>query len=271
MSLSRSSSLLRPFAFAAATALLAVGSANAQFTSADSTRMANVSTSESSSNDYMFTDSAEPAAPAPAPAGQYDNKGAGGSTRTGLMSRMAYEIGGGFNAPVGNDTPYITWGGNVTAGAGLHLNSRFAVLGEFQFLDNKLPGAFIAAGGGQTGNSHIIGLTLNPVIDFFPKWKNSAYVTVGGGYYHKSTNFDVQQCCDFYGYPVTVTANSFASNQGGVNGGIGFTHRMGGTYGESTTKLFAEVRYVYVNTPGINQNNGLGTTSLIPVTVGLRF
>src|SRR5665213_4599554 len=166
MSLSRSASLLRPFAFAAAAALLTVGAANAQFVSTDSAHTATVSSSDSSSNDYLFTDSAEPAAPSPAAAGQYDNKGTGGGARTGIMSRMAYEIGGGFNAPVGNDTPYITWGGNVTAGAGLHLNNRFAVLGEFQFLDNKLPGAFIAAGGGQTGNSHIIGLTLNPVIDF---------------------------------------------------------------------------------------------------------
>jgi hypothetical protein len=51
-----------------------------------------------------------------------------------------------------------------------------------------------------------------PVFNLFLKKTNSFYVTGGGGFYHKSTNFTVQQRCDFYGYPVNVTANSFTSN-----------------------------------------------------------
>ncbi len=42
-------------------------------------------------------------------------------------------------------------------------------------------------------------------------------------------------------------------------------------YGDGTSQLFAEARYLYVHTPPISQNNGLGTTELIPVTVGVRF
>src|ERR1700679_2806814 len=30
------------------------------------------------------------------------------------FSKFAFEAGGGFSAPIGNDTPYITWGGNFT-------------------------------------------------------------------------------------------------------------------------------------------------------------
>jgi len=187
------------------------------------------------------------------------------------LSYIAIEAGAGFNAPIGNDTPYITWGGNLTGGVGLHLGQRFTVLGEFQFMDNKLPGAFIAAGGGQGGNAHIVSLTVDPVIDLFPKWTNSAYITGGGGYYHKSTNFTVQQCCDFYGYPVNVTTNGFSSNQGGLNIGLGFTHRLGGVNGDGQMKLFGEARYVYIHTPLITENNGLGTTELIPVTFGVRW
>jgi hypothetical protein len=138
-------------------------------------------------------------------------------------------------------------------------------------MDDKLPGAFVAAGGGQLGNAHIISLTADPVIDLFPQWANSVYVTGGGGYYHKSTNFNVQECCDFYGYPVTVTANSITSNQGGFNLGLGFSHRLGGVNGDGQMKLFAEARYVYIHTPLITQTNGLGTTELIPVTFGVRF
>jgi hypothetical protein len=36
-------------------------------------------------------------------------------------------------------------------------------------------------------------------------------------------------------------------------------------------KLFGEARYVYIHTPLITENNGLGTTELIPVTFGVRW
>jgi hypothetical protein len=196
-------------------------------------------------------------------------EGNGGHHR--FYEGLAFEAGGGFNAPVGNDTPYITWGGNFTGGGGLKFNKRFSLLGEFQFMDNKLPGALVAAGGGQTGNAHIVSITADPVIDLFPKSSNSVYLTGGGGYYHKSTNFNIQECCDFFGYPVTVTANSFSSNQFGGNLGLGFSHRLGGINGDGQMKLFAEARYVYIRTPPITETNGLGTTELIPVTFGLRF
>jgi hypothetical protein len=138
-------------------------------------------------------------------------------------------------------------------------------------LDNKLPGAFVAAGGGQTGNSHIVSLTVDPVIDLFPKRVDSAYLTGGGGYYHKSTNFNVLGGYDFYGYPVFITANSFSSNQSGFNMGLGFTHRLGGVYGDGQMKLFVEARYIYIHTPPISEANGLGVTELIPATFGIRW
>jgi len=192
---------------------------------------------------------------------------------------IALEFGGGFNAPIGNDTssneggPFITWGGNLTAGAGLHFSQNVSLLGEFQFIDNKLPGAFIAeaGAGASNGNTHIIAITANPVVDLFPKSTNSVYLTGGGGYYHKSTNFSIQVCCDFYGYPVSINTNSFSSNQLGGSFGVGYTHRLGGSYGDSKMKLFAESRYLFLNTPRVGEVNGLGTTELIPVTVGVRW
>jgi hypothetical protein len=203
--------------------------------------------------------------------GSGGGSGQEGGGHHGRFGGLAFEAGAGFNAPIGNDTPYITWGGNFTGGAGLRFSKRFSLLGEFQYMDNKLPGALVAAGGGQMGNAHIISITADPVIDLFPKWANSIYVTGGGGYYHKSTNFNIQECCDFYGYPVTVTANSFSSNQLGGNFGLGFSHRLGGVYGDGTMKLFAEARYVFIKTPAITVTDGLGTTELIPVTLGVRW
>lgn len=220
----------------------------------------------SSSIDSAYSDpkSADPGGGAAA-GGQYDNSSGGGGRH------YAWVGGGGFNAPIGNDQKYITWGGNFTAGGGLHFSHGLALLGEFSFFADKLPGAFVAAGGGQTGTAHIIALTVDPIIDLFPKRTNSVYVVGGGGYYHKSTNFNVLGGYDFYGYPVFVTANSFSSNQLGVNFGFGLTHRLGGVYGDGQMKLFAEARYTWINTPKVGQPNGLGRTEIIPVTFGVRW
>jgi hypothetical protein len=256
-------------------AIFSASFASAQYVS--STTPNSLSTNESSSLQFVSDDGfgGVPALNAAVGALGFDGgRGAGQYERkTGVFSvnHLAFEAGAGFNAPIGNDTPYITWGGNFTGGGGLNFNKRLSLLGEFQFMDNKLPGAFVAAGGGQGGNAHIISLTADPVIDLFPSHVNSMYVTGGGGYYHKSTNFTVEECCDFEGYPVNVTANSFTSNQGGANIGLGLSHRVGGVYGDGKMKLFGEARYVYIHTPAIGQTNGLGTTELIPVTFGLRF
>jgi len=229
-----------------------------------------------------YSSSALPAELAAAPGAGGSGMAAGQSNSGGRhvpSHGLAFDLGGGFNAPIGNVTssneggPFITWGANFTAGAGLRFSRNFSLLGEFQFLDNKLPGAFIAeAGAGATnGNTHIISLTLNPVIELFPKSANGAYLTGGGGYFHKSTNFSIQVCCDFEGFPIDINTNSFSSNQSGGSLGFGLTHRLSGPYGEGNMKLFGEARYLYINTPRVGEINGLGRTELIPVTVGVRW
>ena len=269
----------RSFSAAGAVVLLSAGIANAQTAAplasapdAPNSTVASYSETSSSSLSYQFlADDLNAAAATTAEpsggGGQFDNRG----SHPSRFKQWAFLAGAGFSAPIGNATPYITWGGNFTVGAGLHLAKDFTLLGEYQFMDNKLPGAFIAAGGGTGGNTYINSLTIAPVIDIFPKARTGVYLTGGGGWYHKSTNFTVQVCCDFFGYPVTVTTSSFSSNQWGGNIGFGISHRLGGTFGDSNTKLFAEARYLFINTPPIGQTNGLGTTGLIPVTLGLRF
>ncbi len=207
--------------------------------------------------------------------GQYGQGGSGGSHHGVFHHPLAFEAGGGFNGPVGNDTPYITWGGNFTVGAGFRFSKAFSTLLEYQFIDDKLPGAFISAVGTQSGNAHFNSITGSPVIDLTPKWHNGLYLVGGFGYYHKSTNFSDYECCDLYGYEVPENVLTITSNQWGGNAGLGIYHRLGGDmYGPDTagtSEIFAEARYLYVHTPPISQNNGLGTTELIPVTVGVRF
>lgn len=266
---------VRHFAVLGAAVVLGVAVAQAQsgnfLNSSHDASLSTKSVSYSSSNDFALPElsSAGPAVPAASPAhggGQYDNRSRAGSGR-----RWAFEAGGGFNAPIGNDIPYITWGGNFTVGGGMHFNRVFALLAEYQFIADKLPGALVQAGGGDTGNAHIQSITAAPVIDLMPKHATSVYLVGGGGWYYKSTNWNVLVGYDFYGYPVYATANSFSSNQWGANGGFGISHRLGGVYGEGTMKLFAEARYLWINTPKLGEPNGLGTTGLIPVTLGVRW
>lgn len=219
-----------------------------------------------------------PASPAPAMGAAAGQNGTYGyhSSRN-WSSHLAFEAGGGANAPIGNDQPFITWGGNFTVGGGYKFTDRLSALIEYQFMDNKLPGGLIADAGAQGGHAHIWSLTVDPVFDLFPKAKNSVYVTGGGGFYRKVTSFtdpeEVEECYYFCGIGYeNVVVSHFSSNQGGANVGFGFTHKLGdSSTGESGMKLFAEARYLWINTPGFNQPDGLGTTGLIPVTVGLRF
>ena len=202
-----------------------------------------------------------------------------------LVSKYAFEIGGGFNAPT--DKNYITWGGQFTVGGGVNFSKRFALLAEYQLIDDKLPGKLIAQTGANGGYARIWSLTLDPVVSLFPNSSNDVYVTGGGGFYRKVTSFtDPQQAifCDYYyGYCGIGTVNQvvghFSSNQGGFNIGGGYQHRMGGMYQDSKMKFFVEARYVDVLTPAVNgiTPNGLGVTTVaagtkvIPVSAGLRW
>jgi hypothetical protein len=274
MSSRRLYNLKRNLSVMGAAILLAAGVARAQSTVSPATDPAS---GESSSQSYQFLADDLNAAADPSPSGgsgQYDNRGGGGGSH-GRFSHWAFEAGAGANAPIGNDQPYITWGGNFTVGAGLHLSRRFTLLGEYQFMDNKIPGSLIAAGGSDTGNAHINSITAAGLFDIVPeKWSTGLYVVGGGGYYHMSTNFTDFECCDFYGYEVPVTAFSISSNQMGGNLGIGIYHKLGGVYGDGTMRLFAEARYTFINSPGLSYGGyyiGGGTTGLIPVTLGIRF
>jgi len=286
MSFLSTTSLMRHVTILSTAVLFAAGSASAQFAApANASIAASPSAGESSSTAWELvadnTGSADamPAAEGAAAAGQ-----GGGYQSDSFKSHLTFAVGGGFNGPTSESSHYITWGGNLNLGAGYKFNQHLSTLIEYQFIADKLPGALIAQTGATGGHAHIWSFTLAPVIDLFPTHTNDLYVTGGGGFYRKVTSFTdpmpTQYCTYFYcgiGYTNQVVGH-FSSNQGGWNVGTGFTHRMGGQYGESRMKLFAEVRYLDVLTPAVTTSpNGLGVTTvgantrLIPVTFGVRW
>jgi hypothetical protein len=249
------------------------------------------SSTESSSvqiADYVASDALTTLAAASSGNGSGSNGGGAAQEGHGgwmhrSVSALTWEAGGGFNAPISGTSNYLTFGGNFTAGAGVNFSKRIAMLAEYQFVDDKLPGAIIAETGANGGYAHLWSLTLDPVIDLFPKAKNDVYVTGGGGFYRKVTSFtdpeEAEYCYYFceVGYENAVVGH-FSSNQGGVNAGAGFQHRTGAMTDDGRLRIYAEVRYLYAFTPAVGYSpNGLGAptiganTRLLPVTVGLRW
>ena len=85
-----------------------------------------------------------PSAPTPAASAGGQEYGHGnGGWKQNLVDKYALEFSGGFNAPAGDKT-YITWGGQFTVGGGYNFSKRLALLAEYQFIDDKIPGAIIA-------------------------------------------------------------------------------------------------------------------------------
>ena len=192
-------------------------------------------------------------------------------------SHLAFLAGGGFTTPVGNATHgYETWGYNFDVGAGWNFSKRLGVLFEYDFNKNKIPGATIALVGAQGGNINTHLFMFNPIYYFMARRTTGAYVLGGVGFSRKVTNFtnlvQTTQCYYYfcgYGYaPVTVA--HFSSNQFAADGGLGLYWKAFGP--DSKAKLFAEARYVFVDSPKPTQSqNGEGTEGLIPVTFGIRF
>lgn len=202
---------------------------------------------------------------------------------TSKWSHLAFEAGAGPTAPIGNDVRdgADTWGYNITVGGGWNFTKRIGALLEYQFDKQKIPGSTLSAiaiandtGVPIGGNINTWSLTIDPIL-YQPFTKSyGGYITGGGGFYRKVTNFtEAVEACDYFGFcaavPETVAHSS--SNQGGLNFGVGFYWKAFGE--DSNTKLYAETRYIWVDSPvaSVSDPFGEGTEGLIPVTLGIRF
>lgn len=207
--------------------------------------------------------------------GGYSRQGYSQHQENSTMSHIAIEAGGGFNRPLGYSRSFATWGGNVEIGGGWNFNKAFGVLAEWELLDNKIPGSYLSNVGVPGGHIHTWGLTLEPTYNIQTSGPWGGYAIGGGGFYRRVTTFTVpeeeEQCYYFcYEEIVNVPVAHYSSNQGGLNIGGGVTYKAFGE--DSSGRLFAEIRYVWVNSPKSNVfGTPDGTESFLPVTVGLRW
>jgi hypothetical protein len=235
-----------------------------------------------------------------------------GNTNKDGSGKYTFLAGIGMASPIGNTHKYETpsygfqvgGGRNFNKVAGLllqfdydHFGLQGATLGNQNYLyDYGCPAGSVAAGvcgvSGLDGNNHVWSFTLNPTFTLPTEGSLGAYAVVGGGYYHKVTNFTeptVQESCYDYcqEYQVNSNIDHYTSNAVGVNGGFGLTYKFSKF---SNERFYMEARYVYIpnsqrygvtaSSPTSVLNTYTGTdlypqnsnrTTYIPVKFGIRF
>jgi hypothetical protein len=181
-------------------------------------------------------------------------------------------LGAGFTTPSYHTGTEMDTGWNISTGAGLNFfHSHLGLNGEFMFNSLGVNNSTLNNLGYPGGDVHVWAFTGDPVIRLNPHGRFDFYLTGGPGVYHRYVEFTAPTLASFTGYnpflgvfyPVTVPANevvnSFSTTKLGVNGGGGFTMRLG----SGRAKFFAEARY--------NQMYTRQVTSFIPVTFGIKW
>ena len=229
--------------------------------------------------------------------------------------KFAFIAGGGLSLPVGNTYHYQTpsWGFQV--GAGRNFNKSLGLLAQFDYDHFGLQGATLknqqyaynyyctpqsvqqklcSLITNLDGNNHVWSFTLDPTFTLPTEGSLGAYLVVGGGFYHKVTNFTVPTTGSYYDPyygPIQYSANQvidhYTSNAGGANGGIGLTYKFSKF---SNQRFYAEARYVVIfnqQRVGVTAQNvatfgytyngtnyypqNSNRTTFIPITFGIRF
>jgi hypothetical protein len=225
-------------------------------------------------------------------------------TNSDGSARYDFFVGGGFTLPAGGSHSYLAPSYNIQVGAGRNFNKTFGVNVQFDYdnfgfqtstLNNQLAlynslGATDQNGDPLSvlgGNSHIWSFTVDPIMNYYTSDTWGAYVTGGGGFYHKTANFTVPTIgteCELFGcfqFQANQSIDKYTSNAFGVNAGLGVTYKASRF---SSIRFYAEGRYVYTfnsaRTFSLGDANGNGfnvfpensaKTGYIPITFGVRF
>jgi hypothetical protein len=175
------------------------------------------------------------------------------------QTRFTGYFGAGFATPVNPLAKRLDPGWSLGGGVGV-TNNHIGLMFDAMFVDMGMNHRTLASVGAPRGDQKYWALTANPVFHVNESGPVDFYVTAGGGLYSQITEYRTGYHGDpFYGYDDLL--GSYTLYRAGVNGGAGFSFRLG--YGNSI-RFFAEARFHHMFTHGSG-------ASFIPVTVGVRF
>jgi hypothetical protein len=196
--------------------------------------------------------------------------------------RANTNLGFTITAPLNPTGQFVDLGLGTNVGAGYNFTRRHAVVGEFMWnhlsVDSSALNQIRQAVGnpGINSSSNLFAFTGNYRFELRGRALGT-YLIGGGGWYYRNvhlsqkiTTGETTTCAPFWlwwGFSCQsgmVTANQTiagsASNSMGINGGIGFTARVG----DAPYRVYVESRYHYAPTKGIS-------TQLVTITVGIRY
>jgi opacity protein-like surface antigen len=186
-----------------------------------------------------------------------------------------YNVGAGANVDSGTTKQFVRGGGIVaTAGVARNANKYLGLRADFIFADLPLRDSALQLAQANGDTSYMLGVTLDPIINFSVTSKYGAYVLFGGGFYHRSgslssdTTVPGSPCNAFFVWwgtcfnsslPLSGKFTDSSQNQFGYNFGGGVTRKM-----PSGVELYAEYRFTH------GSHNGI-TTDVRPITIGVRW
>jgi len=176
------------------------------------------------------------------PSGRHEAKPSHADAGSGFKKYM-FDVGFGVPTSIGNTHNYQTYGVGFQTGFGRNLNPYFGAKVEYDFNYFNIPTT--ADTENNTGDVLINSILFEPYLNLNPRSRVGLYLTGGGGYNWKTTQFTaptgLEVCTPTEGCILqsTVVA-SYSSSSLGMNIGGGLNWRLGSL---SNTKLFLEGRY----------------------------
>jgi hypothetical protein len=191
-------------------------------------------------------------------------------------------LGMPISAPVNPFGQFVNLGIGTTMGGGYNFNRRHAFVSEFMWNHLSLTNGALAPirvalqDPSINAGANLLAFTQNYRFELRGAVRGM-YLIGGGGYYFRTSHLSRKvttgssiTCTPtwlWFGFACesgSVTANqtlgSSSSHSLGVNGGFGFTARVG----EAPYRVYVESRYHYAPGKGVN-------THLVVVTVGIRY
>jgi hypothetical protein len=191
-------------------------------------------------------------------------------------------LGMPISAPVNPTAQFVDLGLGITVGAGYNFNRRHAIVGEFMwnnlFLTNGALAPIRAAlqNPNISARANLFAFTANYRYELRGAVRG-IYFIGGGGYYFRDSSLSQNvttgssitctptwlwfgSACESGVVTANQTLKSSSSHNLGVNGGVGFTARVG----EAPYRVYVESRYHYAPGRGVS-------TTLVAVTIGIRY
>jgi hypothetical protein len=193
--------------------------------------------------------------------------------------KLNFNIGGGISTPLNPTARYVGLSGNFVTGAGYNIDKHHSIIGQFMWSGLPPNIDVLHFPNAPFGSVNLYTLTANYryKLDRLGGSPFGAYLIAGGGWYYRFASIDknyvvppdtvCQPVFTWWGYAClpsgfvyTATIASKGVSAGGLNGGVGFTVRLG----DKGWKFYMESRYHYAFHPRI-------PTTLIPVTFGIGY